>query len=96
MIILDFNIAAIMIVSMLLITTVVQKPEETINPVFGVRSSFAYTTDMKKAFYVHKPMRIIMVKIVNYTALLGILGNDSCNLTYRKRPKSCICLNPHI
>lgn len=71
-------------VSMLLITTVVQRPEETINPVFGVRSSFAYTTDMKKAFYVHKPMRIIMVKIVNYTALLGILGNDSCNLLIKK------------
>ncbi len=71
-------------VSMLLITTVVQKPEETINPMFGVRSSFAYTTDMKKAFYVHKPMKIIMVKIVNYTALLGILGNDSCNLLIKK------------
>lgn len=34
---------------------------------------------MKKAFYIHKPIWIIFVKLVNYNALLSLLEYDSCN-----------------
>ncbi len=65
--------------TMLLITLVVQRPEETINPVLGVRSYIAYTLDMKKVFYLHKPVQIIFVKLVNYRALFSLLEFDVGN-----------------
>lgn len=70
--------------SVLLITVVVQRPEETINPIIGVRSHIAYISDMKKAFHIRKPMQIILIKLVNYHSLFGILGNDVCNLLMKK------------
>lgn len=66
-------------VTMLLITLVIQRPEEIINPILGVRSYIAYTSDMKKAFYIHKPVRIIFAKLINYRALASLLEYDSCN-----------------
>ena len=65
--------------TMLLVTTVVQRPEEMVNPILGVRSYVAYTSDMRKAFYIRKPVRFIFVKLVNYHALFTLLGNDTYN-----------------
>lgn len=65
--------------TMLLITLVIHRPEEIINPILGVRSYIAYTSDMKKAFYIHKPVRIIFAKLVNYQALSSLLEYDSFN-----------------
>lgn len=62
--------------TMLLVVFVIQRPEEIINPVIGVRSYIAYTTDMKKAYSIHKPVRIIFAKLANYNALSSILEHD--------------------
>lgn len=70
--------------TMLLIVLVIQRPEELINPVLGVRSYIAYTTDMKKVFATRKPVRIVFVKITNYRALLSILEYDTCMLLMKK------------
>lgn len=70
--------------TILLVTLIVQRAEETINPVLGERSYISYTTDMKKAFYIHKPITTIFVKISNYPALLSMLENDSCNALLKK------------
>ena len=62
----------------------IQRPEELINPVLGVRSYIAYTTDMKKVFATRKPVRIVFVKITTYRALLSILEYDTCMLLMKK------------
>lgn len=66
-------------VSLFLVSNIVQRPEEVINPVIGIRSHIAYATDMKKAFDLRKPVRVLLARIVNYPSLLTILGNDACN-----------------
>ena len=66
-------------VSLFLVSNIVQRPEEVINPIIGIRSHIAYSSDMKKAFYLRKPMQVLLARIVNYPSLLTILGNDACN-----------------
>lgn len=70
--------------TLLLIALVIQRPEETIHPILGVRSYIAYTLDMKKTFSVHKPVRIILAKLVNFKALSSLLEYDACNLLLKK------------
>ncbi|MGN0342033.1 MAG: EAL domain-containing protein [Roseburia sp.] len=71
-------------VSLLLVTSVVQRPEEMINPILGIRNYIAYTSDMKKAFMVRKSVRIIFVKIVNYHSLFKLVGYDACNALMKR------------
>ena len=66
-------------VSLFMVSNIVQRPEEVINPIIGIRSHIAYASDMKKAFYLRKPVRVLLARIVNYQSLLTILGNDACN-----------------
>lgn len=66
-------------ISLFLVSNIVQRPEELINPIIGIRSHIAFTSDMKKAFYLRKPVRVFLAGIVNYQSLLTILGNDACN-----------------
>ena len=71
-------------ISLIIVYNVVQRPEEIINPIIGIRSHIAYTQDMKKAYILEKPMQIFLAKIVNYQSLLNILGYDSCNSLMRQ------------
>lgn len=66
-------------VSLFLVSNIVQRPEEVINPIIGIGSHIAYSSDMKKAFYLRKPMQVLIARIINYPSLLTILGNDACN-----------------
>lgn len=66
-------------ISLFLVSNIVQRPEEVINPIIGIRSHIAYSSDMKKALYLQKPVRVLLAGIVNYPSLLTILGNDACN-----------------
>lgn len=66
-------------ISLVLISNVVQRPEELINPIIGIRSSIAYTSDMKKTFILQKPVQVLLAKIVNYPSLFNILGYETCN-----------------
>lgn len=68
----------------MLVTIVVQRPEETINPVIGVRNRIAYETDMRKAFIVSKPMSVVFVKLVNSRSVTTVLGHDHNNMLMRK------------
>lgn len=71
-------------VSLFLISNIVQRPEELMNPIIGIQSHVAYVSDMKKALYLQKPVRVFVAKIVNYQSLLSILGNDTCNYLMRQ------------
>ncbi|MDD5833071.1 MAG: EAL domain-containing protein [Clostridiales bacterium] len=65
-------------VSLFMVSSIVQRPEEVIDPVTGILSHIAYRADMKKAFYLRKPFRIVVAQLVNYQSLLTILGSDAC------------------
>lgn len=71
-------------ISLFLVSNIVQRPEEVINPIIGIRSHIAYTTDMKKALYLQKPVRVFLAQIVNYPSLLTILGNDACSVLMKQ------------
>ena len=71
-------------ISLFLISNIVQRPEELINPIIGIRSHVAYSSDMKKALYLQKPVRVLVARIVNYQSLLAILGNDTFNHLMRQ------------
>lgn len=66
-------------ISLVLVTNVVQRSEEMINPLIGIRSHISFTSDMKKVFILQKPVQIFVAKIVNYHSLLTILGYETCN-----------------
>ena len=70
--------------TMLLITLVIQRAEETINPVLGEQSSISYAADIKKALYLKKPITIAFIKIKNYQAMLSVLEYDACNSLLKK------------
>lgn len=65
--------------STLLITLVALRAEETINPTIGVQSYISYTTDIKKALCIHKPVQTIFIKLVNYRVLYSLFDYDACN-----------------
>lgn len=71
-------------VSLFLVSNIVQRPEEMINPIIGIRSHIAYASDMKKAFLLRKPIRVLVARIVNYQSLLTILGNDACDFLMKQ------------
>ncbi len=66
-------------ISVLLLTITVQKPEEIIDSITGLRRYSAYTTDMKRNFYNEKKVSVILINIANYTNLFGIAGYDASN-----------------
>lgn len=71
-------------VSLFLVLNIVQRQEEVINPIIGIKSHIAYANDLKKAFYIKKPVRIFIARIVNYPSLLTILGQDSCDVLMKQ------------
>lgn len=79
-------------ITILIVSLVVQRAEEIINPVLGVRSNISYTSDMKKAFAVNKPITVVFVKIANYRALLSMFEYDVCNSLLKK---IAVGLTPH-
>ncbi|MGN0906216.1 MAG: EAL domain-containing protein [Bullifex sp.] len=71
-------------VSLFLISNIVQRQEDMLNPIVGIESHIAFSTDMRKAFCVRKPVRILLARLVNYQSLYTILGNDVCNDLMKK------------
>ncbi len=66
-------------ITVLLVTITVQKPEEIIDHLTGLKKYAAYTTDMKRNFYNDKHVSVILLNIANYTTLFGLLGYDASN-----------------
>lgn len=71
-------------VSLFLVSNIVQRQEEVINPIIGIKSHIAYNSDIKKSFYIKKSVRIFIARIVNYPSLLTVLGQDTCNVLMKQ------------
>lgn len=66
-------------IGLLFISMMVQRPEETIDIVTGLRKYSAYADDMKRGFRNDKPVDIIMINISNFNSLSEILEYDAMN-----------------
>lgn len=63
----------------LFLLLMVQKPEERMDSITGFGKNTAYATDIDQAISNDKPIRIILINILNYKALGDILGYASTN-----------------
>ncbi len=68
------NAIGIMIISM-----VIQRPEEFIDSFTRLRKYTAYADDMKKSYITHNNVTIILINIANYSSVSHILGYDGTN-----------------
>ncbi len=73
------NAVGIMIISM-----VIQRPEEMIDSFTQLKKYTAYADDMKKNFMNTNHVTIILVNIANYASLHTILGFDDTNLLLKR------------
>ena len=65
--------------SMLMLTMVVQRPEEIIHSITGTKRFEAYTSDVKLAYTNKKHINVIMVNPSNYTSIQKVIGYDAAN-----------------
>lgn len=65
------------VVSILFLIITVQRPDENVNPVVGIRNYQAYTNDLKRCFYNEKPIDIISIYVLNYNSIISALGEET-------------------
>ncbi len=73
------NAVGIMIISM-----VIQRPEEMIDSFTQLKKYSAYADDMKKNFINKNHVTVILVNIANFTSLHNIMGYDDTNLLLKR------------
>lgn len=73
------NAVGIMIISM-----VIQRPEEMIDSFTQLKKYSAYADDMKKNYINNNHVTVILINIANYSSLHNILGYDDTNLLLRR------------
>ena len=85
------NAIGIMIMSM-----VIQRPEEFIDSFTMLKKYNAYADDMKKNFINGNHVTIILVNIANFTSLHTILGYDDTNLLLRRLADKLSLVNDDV
>lgn len=70
--------------TLFMIATAVQRPEEVVDAVVGTMSMHAFFTDMFKAYSVGRPMNAVFIKIRNSKALRNNLGIETYNKVLRR------------
>lgn len=70
--------------TLFMIATAVQRPEEVVDAVVGTMSMHAFFTDMYKAYSVGRPMNAVFIKIRNSKALRNNLGIETYNRVLRR------------
>lgn len=77
----------------LFILLVVQKPEERTDSATGFGKPSAYVTDVEQAVYNKRPIRILLINILNYRLLLDVLGymstKELMNLVAERIAQTC-------
>lgn len=71
-------------IGLLFIATAIQKPEEIIDTDSGMWKLSAYVNKLKNIFIVSKPIKIIMINLVNYQAVSDMLGYEGTNELLRE------------
>lgn len=72
------------VLAILILIITVQRPDENMNPYFGIRNYQAYWNDLRRAFYNEKMMDILYIHIMNYNALISTLGEEAARELLQK------------
>ncbi|MBQ6788118.1 MAG: EAL domain-containing protein [Lachnospiraceae bacterium] len=72
------------VLAILILIITVQRPDENMNPYFGIRNYQAYWNDLRRAFYNEKRMDILYIHIMNYNALISTLGEEAAREMLQK------------
>jgi len=67
------------VIALMFIILTVQRPEENVHPALGIANSQAHTFLIKRAFFNHKPFDLILIRLVNHSSILTILGTEVLN-----------------
>ncbi|MCR5420247.1 MAG: EAL domain-containing protein [Lachnospiraceae bacterium] len=70
--------------SLFLIATAVQRPEEIIDSAVGTLSQHAFLKDMNRAYSLERPMNAIFIKLKNYSALRSNLGIEIYTMVLKR------------
>lgn len=70
--------------TMFVIATAIQRPEEVVDAAVGTLSQHGFITDMYKAYSVSRPMNVLLIKILNHRALRTNLGLEMYNSALRR------------
>lgn len=71
-------------VGIMIMSTVIQRPELVIDTVTQLKKYSLYADDMDKAFKNGNHLSVIMINIANYSAIYHLLGYDETNRLLRK------------
>lgn len=71
-------------IGLLIISTVIQKPEENVDLITGLQNSTAYSIDIKRNFHNEKVFDIILINVSNFHSVRDIIGFDSANNLLRE------------
>ena len=83
--------------ALLIIIITIQRPDENMNPNFGVRNYQAYGSDLRRSFFNKKLIDIIFIHTYNYDSLLATLGENFTQELLKKSilPMRTICKKYH-
>lgn len=70
--------------TLFMIATAIQRPEETVDAAVGTLSQHGFITDMYKAYSVGRPVNVIFIKVCNHRVLRTNLGLDIYNSALRR------------
>lgn len=77
-------------VGMMLMSVLIQRPENLVDSFTGLRKYSAYADDMKKYYMTHSPVTVILVNISNYDSIKNIIGYDQSNILLRHIGKAIL------
>ena len=83
-------------VGVLYVMIAVQRPEEIIDSVTGLRKHGAYAVDMKRNFTNEKHVSVVLVNISNFMSLFGILNYDGINELLQMVAKRLTAVNKEV
>ena len=71
-------------ISIMFVSTIVQRPEEFLDVETGARNETALISDTKRMFITGKPVDMILIKIINYQNMLDYISSEDVSAIMRK------------
>ena len=71
-------------IGIMIMSTVIQRPEEIMDNVTQLRKYNSYADDMRKVYHNGNHISVILVNIANYSSIYHILGYDETNSLLRR------------
>lgn len=83
-------------ISLLFVSMMIQRPEDEIDSLTGVKNMNAYAVDRKCSFANGKLIDIILINIANYQSLYEIIGFDGVNHILKKIAANLMKINKQL